>query len=483
MNTAQRIIKNTLSLLLSGIFSQAVGFVAVIYLARILSPEGFGMINFALAATAYFMMLSSLGLPFVGPRELARNRNNFKAPTVNFIILRLIMTVVSFTLLLGVVWFLPKAAEVKWLIFLYGLMLWPSAALLDWVFQGLEKMEYTGLARILPAALYLLMILLWVRHADDILRIPVLQVLTLTLTAGLLWWLFWRHYGSLLFRPDWPYIRRMFRASLTIGMTSLLNLVIFNAPLLFLGFLRGDAEVGFYSAGLKLALVLIAGAAAYFDAVYPLGAQYYQTSLTQLLRLQTYSVKLVFAFAIPMVIGGIMLAEPIILLIYGAQYEPAVIGFQGLVVFAALNMLNMVFGRGLWFSDQQNVLMRIMLVLAVLNLTLNGVLITVAGMRGAVLATILTEVAAFIFQYRAFCRVVAVPVRPYLSKPLLAGGMMLLVLWLTRMGSANLFALVIVGGLSYIITFIACRGVTLDEIRHLRRLLSGRSGNEVTSLD
>jgi O-antigen/teichoic acid export membrane protein len=461
-------------LLLSGVFTQAVTFVAVIYLARVLSPEGFGMINFAFAAMTYFLMLATLGLPFIGPREVVRNRDNFKMPTVNLIVLRLVMTAISFVLLLGFAWFLPKPVEIKWLIILYGLMLWPSAILLDWVFQGLEKMEYTGLARILPAALYLLMIIILVRQADEILRIPVLQVLTLMLTAGLLWWLFWRHYGSIRFRPDWSYIRRIFGASLTIGITNLLNLFIFNAPLLLLGFMRGNAEVGFYSAGLKLVMVLIFGAAAYFDAIYPLGAQYYQTSHQQLLRLQTYSVKLVLALAIPMMVGGIMLAEPIIRLIYGTQYEPAVIGYQGLVIFAALNMLNMVFGRALWFTDRQNVLMRIMLFLAVLNLSLNGALINTWGLRGAVLATILTEVTAFIVQYRAFRRVVVVPVLPYLWKPLLAGGVMFLILWLAMMWCANLFALVIAGGLFYSMTFFAFGGVTMEEIRYLQKLLSSK---------
>lgn len=48
MNTVQRIAKNTVVLLISDIISKALGFFYVMYTARYLGVEGFGILSFAL---------------------------------------------------------------------------------------------------------------------------------------------------------------------------------------------------------------------------------------------------------------------------------------------------------------------------------------------------------------------------------------------------------------------------------------------------
>ena len=58
MNTVQRIAKNTMVLLVSDIISKALGFFYVMYTARYLGAEGFGVLSFALAFTRTFRVLT-----------------------------------------------------------------------------------------------------------------------------------------------------------------------------------------------------------------------------------------------------------------------------------------------------------------------------------------------------------------------------------------------------------------------------------------
>ena len=61
MNAVQRIAKNTVVLLLSDIVSKALGFFYVMYTARYLGAEGFGVLSFALAFTGIFGVFTDLG--------------------------------------------------------------------------------------------------------------------------------------------------------------------------------------------------------------------------------------------------------------------------------------------------------------------------------------------------------------------------------------------------------------------------------------
>jgi len=87
MNTVQRIAKNTGVLLVSQIASYIIGFFFVMYSARYLGAEGFGInpfkkhlrkmlrISFALAFTGIFGVFSDLGLSTLTAREAARDKS------------------------------------------------------------------------------------------------------------------------------------------------------------------------------------------------------------------------------------------------------------------------------------------------------------------------------------------------------------------------------------------------------------------------
>ena len=75
MNIVQRIAKNSLVLLASNIISKILGFFYLMYIARYLGAEGFGILSFALAFTGIFSVFSDLGLGPLTVREVARDKS------------------------------------------------------------------------------------------------------------------------------------------------------------------------------------------------------------------------------------------------------------------------------------------------------------------------------------------------------------------------------------------------------------------------
>ena len=75
MNIVQRIAKNSLVLLASNIISNILGFFYLMYIARYLGAEGFGILSFALAFTGIFSVFSDLELGPLTVREVARDKS------------------------------------------------------------------------------------------------------------------------------------------------------------------------------------------------------------------------------------------------------------------------------------------------------------------------------------------------------------------------------------------------------------------------
>jgi len=469
LNTPQRILKNTFSLLFSGIISQAIGFVVIVYLARILNPDNFGKISFALAIITYFSLITNLGLPLLGTREIARDKKKINEYLGNILTMRLCLAFLSFGLLLLITYFLNKPLEIKYLIILYGLGLIPSSLLLDWVFQGLEKMEYIGLGRILSRLIYAALVLFFIKGQKQLLLIPCIAVISNLLVTGFLFFIFIKKFGKLKLKFNIIFWKNLIRQALPLGISIVMIQIIYNIDMVMLGFMRTDIEVGYYSAAYKIILVLISIGAFYFDAIFPVVSNYYKTSLDSLKKLQSYTTKLMVSIAIPLGIGGTILARPIINLLYGPKYSEGIIAFQILIWVVVLIYINMIYARGMWACDKQNEFLKIVTFQGLTNIGLNLFLIPSFGIVGAAIATVSAEILGFFFYYREFNKVVYIPIHNYIVRPLIAA--IVMALFLKYGLILNIFFLIVIGGFIYTVFLYFMKGISTRDIQFVQNVL------------
>jgi len=470
VNTTQRIIKNTVSLLCSGVISQFFGFVVVIYLARVLGPDSFGKISFAIAFLAFVSLLANLGMPLWGTKEIAADQSKIASITANIVSLRLVLSIAGFIVLIGISLVLNKSSDINALLLLYGLGLFPMALYLDWVFQGIEKMEIIGVGRIAIALTNIGLILLLVHGPQQLLWIPVINALSGLLGAVLLLIIFQRQKGAFALRYDRDATRRIIKQSLPLGISMILIQIIWYLDTILLGFMRSTAEVGIYNAAYRLVLFVIVGGAFYFDAIFPVVANYYKTSHSAILKLLSYTARMVAALAIPMGVGCTLLARPILQLFYGPRYADSTVALQILIWVAVLIYFNMIYARAMWACNQQQAYLKIVAGQALLNVVMNVVCIPWLGIAGAALSKVAAELAGLFFYYREFSKVIRVPFLLYIGKPWLASLPMAIFLlagqYFLRL---NIFILLVGGVIVYCASLYLCHGVTRDDVLFLRR--------------
>ena len=472
MNTAQRIIKNTVSLLTGSVIAGLLHFIVIVYLARVLGPGGFGEISFAMAIVIYFTLIADLGLPLLGTREVAREKDKIKDYLGSILTLRLLLALIGFGLLVLMTFFLNKPVEIRYLIILYGLGLIPSALLLDWAFQGMEKMEYIGLGRILSGVVYLGLVLGFVKTPNQLLLIPCFQVAGNLLAAGLLISIFVKNFGLPKFRVNFVLWKKLIHQALPIGLSLVMVQIIYYADTVMLGFMRSSEEVGYYNAAYKIIFVFILILGAYYNAVFPVISNYFKTSLHLLKKLQSYTIKLMVTVVVPLAVGGTILAKPVMNFLYGAEYASGAIALQILIWGLALICIYSVYAWGLWACDGQNKYLRVVTVQAVSNVVLNFILIPFFGLIGASVATVMAELIGVPFYYKEFNKIVQVPFYNYIVKSLLASGAMALFLyWGLIELNLHLILLVAGGVFIYFAAFYLIKGFTLEEARMMYSII------------
>lgn len=99
MNTVQKIAKNSLVLLASNIISKILGFFYVMYTARYLRTEGFGILSFALAFTGMFGVFADMGFSTLTTREVARDKKLANKYLGNIAMMKLILVTLTFGLI------------------------------------------------------------------------------------------------------------------------------------------------------------------------------------------------------------------------------------------------------------------------------------------------------------------------------------------------------------------------------------------------
>ncbi len=446
-----RLLGNAWWLITGAAGRSLLGFIVSVYLARILGPEKLGQVGYALAVLAYFILLTDGGLQTLGTREVAAERGSAARLAGRVLTLRGLLTVFALVVILtSARLFTPSAVTAK-LLMIFSLALVPMAVNLGWVFRGKERMKMVGFSELLQVASYLALLLLLVPGPDQIYVIPAVFVAGHGLAALLLWGGHLRNWGCPRFIGGGGGHLAMLGAAFPLVLTLFLHQIYFNFDTLMLGMMRSEEEAGWYTATYRIIFAVVALNTALMEAVYPTFSRLFRDGAAALRGLLEKSLTISLVLALPMGIGGTLLARPLILALYGPDYLESVLALQMLVWSAVLAFVGANYGYCLVACGRQKILAWSAAAGATVNVLLNLWLIPRYGIPGACLATVISQALMLGCEAVAFMKQVAraLPLGGLTWKALVAGlvmGAALLLLgeslpvWLTVAAGAGIYA-------------------------------------------
>ena len=418
MKHSQRILRNFASLLFSGITSQGVNFLVLVFVARKTGVEIFGKISFASVVVSYFLLLIDLGLPILGTKKIARETSLASNLISNILVVRILLSCLALPLLAGFCWGFGLDSGTNALIGLFAIGLVGNAIFLEWLFQGLERMGEIFVSRFLGVALYGLLVVLFLEGRGDFFLVALFQSIgslaasmyllyrTREVVPDLSWGFRWKSSGALLFE------------AFPIGLTMLLGQALYNVNPLLLGFLRSEEEVGLYSVAYRVIQFFTLILGIYLRAVFPMIAHFRQSSPDGLRKTLELSQKLLIVCAVPLGFGGFFLGEDVLAVCFGTQFLGAAPVFRYLIWIPLFQGLNGILAWAMLGCDSERRYLKILVLQALVHLIVAFFFIPSHGAVGACWATLAAEIVGFPLYYREFGKIVRISILAMFFKPL-----------------------------------------------------------------
>jgi O-antigen/teichoic acid export membrane protein len=472
MNLARRIFRNFFSLTSSYVLTGIIGFLATIYLAKTLGAADFGKISFAYSFLVYFMVLANPGLDRVGIKILARDTRKIGQAGA-IVSLRIILAVCAFLILAGIALVLPKDPDVKILIILYGLSLFPYALLLEWVFQGIEKMGIISISRIIDKTVYFVLVLLFIAGVGRTVYIPLFWLAGSLSASLLLLCVFFAKHGTirLSFAPS--AFKKLLLQAIPIGGSYIVIQLFFHFDIIMIGLFRADAEVGVYRAASKIIQLVLPWFNIFFVAIFPIIVRLYTESKEKIKKLFEIILKYLIIICFPIITVGTFTAEYILRFLYGAQYTGGLLVFRILLWTIAFFILSYSFMSLLLAGDRDKRLFVGMVSGTATNIVFNLLLIPFFGMNGAAAATVIGSMVMLGILYAQSVKVVRIPFLKNIPLPFL--GFVITAASIYFFEIKNPVLIILIGILGYFCVIFLLRCITIKEIKEIKDQFLGRT--------
>jgi O-antigen/teichoic acid export membrane protein len=265
-------------------------------------------------------------------------------------------------------------------------------------------------------------------------------------------------------------MRKIWADSKTFLSLTILSTIEAQADIIILSILRNESDVGWYNAATTIAFTLTIISQAVRTSIYPVMAHYAQSGNGRLKSLYHQSIRYLTITALPMVTGIMILADQIVMLIYGINFEPTISAVRILIPVVIFMFLNVANVRLMLVNERQNNLVKFMLLSVGLNVILNILLDGIYGVNSAAFARLASTGFLFFAIYRYTVKnLIDSQIRNLLLQPIIASILMGVIVWTLR--DFPLWFSIAFGFVIYIVLLWLVGGITKNDFERMKTIL------------
>ena len=483
MSTIKRIAKNAGVTFIGDNLLKILSTILVIFIARYLGDVEYGKFAFALSFTGLFFILMDLGTRILIVREIAQNRKEASKIVANVLMLKFLSSIFVYVLILVSAYGLKYNTEtiIAIAIAAAGLVFDSLSMTVGSIFQAFERLEIPAIMRTIRIAVRLAVTLPLLISGSNFLTILLVYAAVQFLDFMVSMFICYKRFVALAFDFDKKLILQLLKKSFPFLLSGIFVTVYFRiditlmsklAPASLLGIydsVSRDAVIGWYSSAYNLLDAATSIAVAVSASILPVAVVYFHESKEKLLKLYSLSIRFLTYLSIPIAVGTTLLADKIILLLYGSAYANAALALRILVWTLIPLCINYIMGATMIAIHKEKEGMYILFLNAVVNIILNLLLIPKYSLYGAAIATVLTEIFYFSGYYYIMSRHIGkIDVLSLVLKPLIASLIMGMVIYYSI--NLNVIVLVALGALVYSACMYMLKAVNEEEMALIRKI-------------
>ncbi|MDO9044296.1 MAG: oligosaccharide flippase family protein [Methanobacteriaceae archaeon] len=275
--------------------------------------------------------------------------------------------------------------------------------------------------------------------------------------------------------PKFQKIREHLSFGLPTMPSSMSYWIVDSSDRYIIGIILGTAFVGYYSPGYTLGNLIAMFFFPIATVLTPMISKYYDNNeIDEVKRLLKYSLKFFLFLGIPSVFGLYFLSKPILLILTTSE-----IALNGYIITPIIAISALFYGlygiysQILVVEKKTKIMGVIWIVLAILNISINMILIPILGILAAGITTLLAYFLAFFFTYLASKKRIKFSLEyKFYLKCIFASICMSSIFILFKPESIiNIFLLVVLGLVVYVSIFVILKGFEKEEMDFIKRFM------------
>lgn len=268
------LFKNTFALYILVFSNYFFSFITIPYQTRILGPDYYGKIAFALAMMTYFALIIDFGFLLSATEKVAKNRDDYNELNKIFTsvnIIKLILTIASFVVLFFLIYFIPRFREDSLIYLLTFFSVVAGSFLPDYLYRGLEQMKVITVRTVLVRFFFTVMIFSFLNEKEDYYLVPLI---TLIGNLGALVVVYTHSFKVLkikFVRIEKEYVKDVFKRASVFFYSRIASTIYTVTNTFVLGLTNpvGSSTIGFYTSADKLINTAKSGFSPIADSLYP----------------------------------------------------------------------------------------------------------------------------------------------------------------------------------------------------------------------
>lgn len=407
------LVKNFTSLSLLQLANYIFPVITLPYLVRVLGPEKYGLINFAAAFSAYFVIITDYGFNLSATQEISVNRNDKEKVSEIFssvLTIKIILFFLSsgiFFLIVNMFELFSNDAGLYSIMFIgvVGIVLFPL-----WVYQGVEKMKYILIINVAIRSVTIVSIFLLVKVENDYLLLAVIYTITQVMTGitGLFFAI--RKFDLRYLFPSKVQLLEQLKKGWNLFLSSIWINLYTTSNVFILGLFAPSSVVGYYSAADKVRIAFQGILSSMSQSVFPYVNKLLAESYQKFISFNRKLLKISFMIGIIISSSLFLFAEPIVKIVLGNEYSPSVIVLRIIAWLPLIIFLSNVFGiQTMLPLNYQKKFSQILFLAALINLMISFSIVPSYFEIGTAVSMLVTEIFVTL-SFFIFIRMKRIPV-------------------------------------------------------------------------
>ena len=393
---------NTSWLLGERILRMGVSLFVGIYVARFLGPEKFGLLSYALGFVMLFGTIASFGLNEILVRELLQEKTQIKELLSTAFFIRVFGFLMMGCIIIFALQFTNDDKYTHLMITIITLSIFfQSFNVIDCYFQSQVQSKYVVIVQFIQLLITSLIKIFLIVNKATLIWFAIVFLIDQALLAILLLSIYrWKKEWFAVFSVRWKLAKQLFTNAWPLIFSGMMVSIYMKIDLIMIKEMLDAKAVGIYAAAVKLCEVLYFLPVVVMSSLFPAVVEARKIGLI-VYRKQVYRIYeiMIGATAIVAIITT-FLADWIVNILYGSIYQEAATILQIYIWAFVFVSLGVVSSKYLVAENLEIYAMYRSILGAIINITLNWYLIPIYGIKGAAIATLITQIfVAYLFLF------------------------------------------------------------------------------------